>query len=149
MDALSSAFETLSVTPQLAERKVTMDVFHVYKDELMKKEANDLPVEIVVRDSAHDAVLRSVLLNHPRAADKVGVGIKYIFVRRLLTTEGDDVCCCYVKRVDDTEEDFSVFKAYRETSWKNKGTRFDAVSGGVVRAGGVEGGSIGLSKSGV
>jgi hypothetical protein len=92
-----------------------------------------LPVQIEVTNPVHVDVLERVLRNHPAAKTKIGCGIAGFFVRRSLAEmEGGrlkDVCCCFVRRTDETEEDFSMFRCYNSQSWKSDGTtHFDAKS---------------------
>ena len=103
-----------------------MDAFHVYKNQLMREKAADLPVQLCVNDPNHFDLLLRTLRHHPSTKQKIGEGLKEIIVRRSTATNGEDVCCCYVVRIDGSEEDFSLFKCYNLKSWKDKGRHFDA-----------------------
>lgn len=122
-----------SIKPPLPPKKETFNVFHVYKDQLARLPVSALPAEFIVTDKNHSRILLDVLHNHPNAEKKIGAGIKYVFVRRSQTRKGLDVCCCYIKRIDDTEEDFSLFKAYGTLSRKNKNnSKFDSKDNEVI-----------------
>jgi hypothetical protein len=110
----------------LPDQGAAKDTFHVYKDQLMQFPVRELPRQLEVDNLDHFRVLSAVLMNHPRAAAKIGEGIGGLFVRRSLIKDGVDVCCCFVRRVDGSEEDFSIFVPYKNRSWKDDGHRFDA-----------------------
>eukprot|EP00633_Aureoumbra_lagunensis_P001622 CAMPEP_0197294338 /NCGR_PEP_ID=MMETSP0890-20130614/32144_1 /TAXON_ID=44058 ORGANISM="Aureoumbra lagunensis, Strain CCMP1510" /NCGR_SAMPLE_ID=MMETSP0890 /ASSEMBLY_ACC=CAM_ASM_000533 /LENGTH=186 /DNA_ID=CAMNT_0042769705 /DNA_START=142 /DNA_END=703 /DNA_ORIENTATION=- len=103
--------------PCLPAKRDATNAFHTYKDQLTNKPRSALPAEITVT-GPDVTVLLAVLRNHPRAAAKIGDGIARLFVRRNIV-DGQDVCCCYVERVDGSEEDFSILKPYKTKSWKD------------------------------
>jgi len=117
--------------PCLPAKRDATNAFHTYKDQLTNKPRSALPAEITVT-GPDVTVLLAVLRNHPRAAAKIGDGIARLFVRRNIV-DGQDVCCCYVERVDGSEEDFSILKPYKTKSWKDDGRHFDATTGRIVR----------------
>lgn len=86
----------------------------------------DLPAQMDVGDPVDFDILYRALENHPRAKEKIGCGVTGIFVRRNRATNGEDVCCCHVRRADGSEEDFSVYVCFRTRSWKDIGKSYDA-----------------------
>jgi hypothetical protein len=113
----------------LPPKNVVCTLFHKYKDVLMTKSAEELPARLEVLDKKHNEILTILISQHPRSIEKIGSGIKSFFVQRSIVQydgKDTDVCCCYIKRLDDTEEDFSIFVCYKERSWKDTGTWFDS-----------------------
>ena len=100
----------------------------------MKLPRHMLPQEILVEDANDHKLFLDVLVNHPRAAHKCGCGVKEFFVRRSIhhktlrhgLPRQEEVCCLYVRRLDLSEEDFSIFVPYKQRSWKYNGNSFDA-----------------------
>ena len=107
---------------KLPLKKIMFSTFHKYKDELMNK--TNLPSQIDITDDNDYSIILSALLNHPNVTNKIGCGVQSLFVKRSTALyHGDiiprDICCCYVKRTDGTEEDFSIYLCYGVRSWKS------------------------------
>ena len=121
----------MSLPPQ----HITKNIFHIYKDPLMTVDKNTLPVQVNIVDRYHVDILTRVVNHHQQAKEKIGCGISGFFVRRSLVIfneKEEDVCCVYIRRMDDSEEDFSIFRPYKNISWKNKGGRFDSNSNRLI-----------------
>lgn len=81
-----------------------------------------------MHNANHVVLFTKVLQYHPNAEEKIGSSSGRFFIRRSVVEEDkiNDVCCCYVRRTDGTEEDF---KYYGTRLWKYNGMRFDFSTG--------------------
>lgn len=98
--------------PLLPPKSKVIKTFGLYRNLLMKRRPDELPVEIVVEDEEHMRTLRANLMNRPDAIQKLGVGMACIFVRRFMF-RGQEMCLCFLRRIDGTETPFSLYVAYK------------------------------------
>lgn len=118
---LASLLQSLSVKeegpPTRPPKQSVQTVFHQYKDPLQRLPREMLPHQTELSPDHLELMLRA-LAHHCNAKEKIGCGVESMFVRRSIV-QGRDVCCFYVKRVDGSEEDFSLHACYGTKSWKN------------------------------
>ena len=74
-----------------------------------RKLINDLGECIINNEHEHYKYFNDLLNNHDEIIEKIGVGIKYIFIKRNFIY-GRYVLNTMIKRIDDSEIDFSWFK---------------------------------------
>lgn len=82
----------------------TRDAANTYISELL----NSQPLMTVIPEP-HHAFLSALLAMHPRAVEKIGVGIKHFTVE---PAKGG-TRCFYLTRVDGTRDDFATGKCVR------------------------------------
>lgn len=84
----------------------TRSAANAYISELL----NSLPLMTVIPEP-HHTFLSELLAKHPRAAEKIGAGIKHFTVE----PAAHGTHAFYVTRVDGTRDDFATGKCVRET----------------------------------
>lgn len=119
--------------PELPPKRAANELYHHYKDVLKDTPFRFLPDSIRLYRPEHIKMMCSILLNHPKAKEKIGNGVRYFFVRRSITPDEKDVCCFYVKRMDGSIVDFSYHICFGARSWKDDGTHFDSISGKLLK----------------
>eukprot|EP00930_Biecheleria_cincta_P086962 TRINITY_DN76219_c0_g1_i1.p1 TRINITY_DN76219_c0_g1~~TRINITY_DN76219_c0_g1_i1.p1 ORF type:complete len:131 (+),score=17.20 TRINITY_DN76219_c0_g1_i1:64-456(+) len=95
----------------MPSQKECLDIFHKYKNPLMMKATRDLPARTYL-DASDQQVICRALESHPNATKKIGSGVSRIFLERRLASNGEDVCCFHVRRINGSEEDFSIMKIF-------------------------------------
>ncbi len=69
----------------------------------LKEMLNKYNLEEQVSEELDDTFLRNALTRHPKAQEKIGVGVKHFFVRR----SDHGTRCFWVRRYDDSVISFS------------------------------------------
>ena len=106
------------------DKNTVRNIFHRYADVLRQLPATSLP-ERHYLDTGEQEIVTLALSFHPKATSKIGCGVERIFVQRSRTSQGDEVCCLYVKSRDGNEEDFSLHKFVK----RDYGHGFDTATG--------------------
>lgn len=110
--ALTDVPNSIPDKPILPPKHSVIRVFQIYKEQLKKKKLEDLPCDVIVENEEHTRMFRATLLNHPNALSKLGPGMSYIFVRRFIGPNDQENIFTFLKRVDGTEVEFNLVKAY-------------------------------------
>ena len=69
------------------DRQTIQSLYHKYADVLRSLPRSQLPAEKKMTKEENKLMLR-ILKFHPSAEKKIGCGVEYFFVRRLITEQG-------------------------------------------------------------
>jgi Protein of unknown function (DUF3223) len=77
-------------------------------NDFIKELLNAQPLKVPISEP-HHSFLMALISRHPRAAEKIGPGIKHFTVE----PAAHGTRCFYVTRVDGTRDDFATLKCVR------------------------------------